>query len=84
MDTGCSRTLARSDLLGEETCGEGEIFTVQCAHGDVMTYLPLVRVELEVEGKALMMNALVSYTPPQSVLLWTNVPDISELLKTET
>ena len=51
-----------SDLLREKTCGEGETFTMQCAHGDVMTYPPLARVELEVEEKALMMKAVVSDT----------------------
>ena len=40
-----------SDLLGEKTCGEGETFTVQCAHGDVMTYPPLARVELRRSGR---------------------------------
>ena len=40
-----------SDLLGEKTCGKGETFTVQCAHGDVMTYPPLARVELRRSGR---------------------------------
>ena len=37
LDTGCSRTLVRSDLLGERKFEE-ETITVQCAHGDVVTY----------------------------------------------
>ena len=49
LDTGCSRTLVRSDLLREKDFSQGETVTVQCAHGDVVTY-PLARVELEVEG----------------------------------
>ena len=36
-----------------------EKLTVQCAHGDVMTYPPLARV-VEVEEKDLMMKAVVS------------------------
>ena len=47
-----------------------------------MTY-PLARVELEVEGRALIVEAAVSDTLPQSVLLGTDVPDLSELLKAE-
>ena len=46
-----------------------------------MTY-PLVRVELEVEGRALTMEAAVLDTLLQLVLLGTNVPDLSEWLKT--
>ena len=81
LDTGCSRTLARSDLLGEKQF-EGETVTVQCAHGDVVTY-PLARVDLEVKGKALTVKVAVSDTLPQSILLGTDVPDLSELLKAE-
>ena len=46
LDTGCLRTLVRSDLLGEENCKPGEKVTVQCAHGDTVTY-PVASVELE-------------------------------------
>ena len=49
LDTGCSRTLVRSDLLREKDFSQDETVTVQCVHGDVVTY-PLARVELEVEG----------------------------------
>ena len=55
---------------------------VQCAHGDVVIY-PLARVELEVEGRALIVEAAVPNTLPQSILLGTNIPDLSELLKAE-
>ena len=82
LDTGCSRTLVRSDLLGEENLRQGKTITVQCAHGDVVTY-PLASVELEVQGRALTVEAAVSDTLPQSVLLGTDVPDLSELLKAE-
>ena len=36
LDTGCSRTLVRGDLVGEENCKPGEKVTVQCAHGDIV------------------------------------------------
>ena len=82
LDTGYSRTLVRSDLLREKDFSQEETVTVQCAHGDVVTY-PLARVELEVEGRSLTVEAAVSDTLPQSVLLGTDVPDLSELLRTE-
>ena len=82
LDTGCSRTLVRSDLLREKDFSQEATVAVQCAHGDVVTY-PLARVELEVEGQALTVEAAVSDTLPQSVLLGTDVPDLSELLRTE-
>ena len=72
----------RGDLLREKDFSRGEAVTVQCAHGDVVTY-PLARVELEVEGRALIVEAAVSDTLPQSVLLGTDIPDLSELLKAE-
>ena len=73
----------RSDLLREKDFSQGEtVTTVQCAYGDVVTY-PLARVELEVEGRALTVEAVVSDTLPQSVLLGTDVPYLSELLKAE-
>ena len=71
----------RSDLLGEKKFEE-ETITVQCAQGDVVTY-PLAKVELEVKGRALTVKAAVSDTLPQSVLLGTDVPDLSELLRPE-
>ena len=68
----------RSDLLREKDFSQGEIVTVQCAHGDVVTY-PLARVELEVEGQALIVEAVVSDTLSQLVWLGTDVPGLSEL-----
>ena len=45
-----------------------------------MTY-PQAKVELEVKGRALTVKAAVSETLPQSVLLGTDVPDLSELMR---
>ena len=72
----------RSDLLREKDFSQEETVTVQRAHGDVVMY-PLARVELEVKGRALTVEAAVSDTLPQSVLLGTDVSDLSELLRTE-
>ena len=71
LDTGCSRTLVRNDLVGEESLRLGKAVSIQCAHGDAVTY-PLAGVE-----------AAVSDTLPQSVLLETDVPDLTELLKSK-
>ena len=82
LDTGCSRTLVRSDLVGEENCKPGEKVTVQCAHGDIVTY-PIASVELEVQGRALTVEAAVSDQLPSSVLLGTDVLGLSELLQSK-
>ena len=38
LDTGCSRTLVRSDLLREKDFSQGGTVIVQCAHENVVTY----------------------------------------------
>ena len=66
----------RSDLVGEENCKLGEKVTVQCAHG---TY-PIASVELEVQGRALTVEAAMSDQQPLSVLLGMDVPGLSSEL----
>ena len=78
LDTECSRTLVRSDLVDKKKLLEREAITIQCAHGDTVLY-PLAQVELQVEGKLLMVEATVSDTLPRSVLLGTDVPQLTEL-----
>ena len=80
LDTGCSRTLVHSDLVSDEKLRQGEAVTVQCAHGDTVVY-PLANVELEVHGQAVSVEAAVSETLPQSVLLGTDVPELLNLLR---
>ena len=36
LDTGCSRTLVRSDLVGKKRLSSEKSVTVQCAHGDAV------------------------------------------------
>ena len=83
LDTGCSRTLVRSDLVGEENCKPGEKVTVPCTHGDIVTY-PVASVELEVQGRVLTVEAAVSNQLPLSVLLGTDVPGLSVLLQSKS
>ena len=78
LDTGCTRTLVHRDLVSEEKLMKGESVTIQCAHGDAVAS-PLANVELEVEGEAVTVEAAVSETLPQSVLLGTDVLKLSLL-----
>ena len=49
LDTGCSRTLVRKDLVPQHKLLHGEAVAIRCAHGDTVLY-PLAEVELEVDG----------------------------------
>ena len=78
LDTGCSTTLVRRDLVSDERLRKGEV-TVRCAHGDTTTY-PLAEVAIEVQGIHFKGNVGVSTTLPVSVLLGTDFPKLMELL----
>ena len=47
LDTGCSRTLVRRDLVPSKNMQEGDVVTIRCAHGDTVLY-PLADVKVEV------------------------------------
>ena len=47
LDTGCTRTMVRRDLVPEERLLPGEAVTILCAHGDMALY-PLAMVRIEV------------------------------------
>lgn len=79
LDTGCSRTMVHKDLVPQERVIEGEAVTIGCTHGDTVLY-PLAEVELEVSGKPIVVEAVVSETLPVAVLLGTDVPELSQLL----
>lgn len=49
LDTGCSRTLVRQDLVPRNK-RTGEEVSIRCAHGDVVVY-QLADVEMEIEGR---------------------------------
>ena len=38
LDTGCSRTMVRQDLVPESKIIEGDAVTIRCAHGDTVLY----------------------------------------------
>ena len=85
LDTGCSRTMVHKSLVPEQKLKEGEAVTIRCAHGDTVLY-PLACVRLEVDGLhvPIIVDAAVSETLPTSVLLGTDVPELSTLLGAKT
>ena len=80
LDTGCSRTVVRRELVKEGKTLEGCGVTVRCAHGHTVFYL-LAHVQLELDGTAVEVEAAVSDDLPVSVLLGTDVPELGRLLQ---
>ena len=78
LDTGCSRTLVRQDLVPPEKRTRGEV-SVRCAHGDVVSY-QLAEVEMEVEGLPIRVEVGIVPNLPILVLLGTDVPGLVDLL----
>ena len=79
LDTGCSRTLVRNNLVPKHKLLHGEVVAIRCAPGDTVLY-PLAEVELEVEGYPLRIEAAVSDTLPMSVPLGTDLPELTAIL----
>ena len=79
LDTGCSRTMVRQNLVPESKIIEGDAVTIRCAHGDTVLY-PVAQLELEVEGLPVCVEAAVSKTLPVPVLLGTDVAELHQLL----
>ena len=75
LDTGCSQTLVRQELVPESKLKDGEAVAIRCAHGDTVLY-PIAEVTMEVEGKPIKIEAAVSDTLPMSVLLGTDTPEL--------
>ena len=69
LDTGCSRTLVREDLVSAKKFLAGEAVAIRCAE-----------VEIEVGGQSLKVEVAVLGTLPMAVLLGTDVPELAELL----
>ena len=80
LDTGCSQSMVRRDLVPEGTQLLGEAVTVRCAHGDLVLY-PLALVKMELDGVALEVKAAVSENLPVSVLVGTDVQELGSLLQ---
>ena len=50
LDTDCSRTLVRSDLVREKSCGLRKTVTVQCTNGGSVRY-PVATVKIVCRGE---------------------------------
>ena len=61
LDTGCSRTMVRRELIPQSKMLEGEAVPIRCAHGDVVLY-PLALVQVAINGKKMEVKAAVSET----------------------
>ena len=79
LDTGCSRTMVRKDLVPVNKYLEGDAVTIRCAHRDVTLY-PLAEITVAVDGLLFQVEAAVSEKLPAAVLLGTDVPELSKLL----
>ena len=79
LDTGCSRTLVRSNLVPQDKVLEGESVAVRCVHGDTVLY-HLALVHLEINGHHLDVEAALSETLPMPVLLGTDVPQLQDFI----
>ena len=82
LDTGCTRTLIRRELVSDEKMLEGRAVPIRCAHGDTVLY-PLAMVSITVGGKELEVEAAVSDTLPMDALLGTDVSGFDSLLGQE-
>ena len=79
LDTGCKRTMVHQELVPPENILEGDVATIRCAHGDTVLY-PLAKVQMEVDGIPIEVEAAVSTTLPVSVLLGEDVPELQQLI----
>ena len=80
LDTGCTRTMVRSDLVGKKNLIPGEAVTVLCAHGDTALY-PLARITINMEGIEMEVEAVVSDSLPVSVFLGTDTTQLGQLFR---
>ena len=79
LDTGCSRTVVRRELVKPNKLIQGKFVEIQCAHGDTISY-PVALVDLLIKGRKITVEAAVSDTLPQSVLLGVDVPELKKLV----
>ncbi|XP_064386057.1 uncharacterized protein LOC135334709 [Halichondria panicea] len=63
LDTGCTRTMVREDLVPVEKLIEGDSIAICCAHRDTVVY-PLARIQVEVNRTTHEVEAAVSKTLP--------------------
>ena len=79
LDTGCSRTMVRTDLVVPSSVSSTQQVVIRCAHGEAVSY-PTALVNMEIEGLQVCVEAAVCKSLPVSVLLGTDVPERFTLL----
>ena len=79
LDTGCSRTMVRTDLVVPSSVSSTQQVVIRCAHGEAVSY-PTALVNMEIEGLQVCVEAAVCKSLPVSVLLGTDVPELFTLL----
>ena len=79
LDTGCTRTLIRRDLVPDDRLLDSTI-EIQCAHGDCTEY-PLAEVDVAVNDEHFEILAGVAERLPTAMLLGGDVPGLSDLLE---
>ena len=79
LDTDCSRTMVRVNLVPPEKILSGDTIIIRCAHGDTVLYR-LEDLEMEVDEVYIQVEAAVSEISPMPVLLGRDVPQLSQLL----
>eukprot|EP00731_Ephydatia_muelleri_P002993 Em0001g2993a len=82
LDTGCSRTMVRRNLVPEHKLIEGKGVAIRCAHGDT-TFYPLAEIGVEISGRNFKVEAAVADNLPVQLLLGTDVPQLFKLLGRE-
>ena len=83
LDTGCTRTIVHANLAPPQKFLEGDVVTIQCAHGDTVLY-PLANVGIQVDWLEIEVEAAISENLPVEVLLGKDVPELSQLLVTDS
>ena len=66
LDTGCSRTMVRRNLVAMEKVIVGKVVKITCAHGDTKLH-PLALVEVELDGAHIQVEAALSEELPACV-----------------
>ena len=80
LDTGCARTMVRRDLVPQKT--EVGRVCIRCAHGDTREY-PLSSVEIGIGEAKFQVEAAVSSSLPEPVLLGRDVPGLIDMLQSD-
>ena len=62
---------------------DGEAVAIRCAHGDTVLY-PVALLQNVIGTRTMEVRAAVSKTLPVDVLLGTDVPELPELLRTDS